>query len=68
MMQLRAEPGDAIEHAKDGMVIEIEKYGEVIAILGPPDTGLDTVIHSDGSISGNVPLTFRRDLGNGGYG
>ena len=25
------------------------------------------VIHRDGSTSGSIPVTFRKDLGNGGY-
>jgi len=32
------------------------------------DKNQDTIIHSDGSISGHIPLTFKKNLGNGGYG
>jgi len=68
MMELRATPGEAIDRVAHGMTIEIEKNGKVVAVLAPSNPNQDTVIHSDGSITGAIPLTFRINLGNGGYG
>lgn len=66
MMQLRSQPGEvlrAVEH--DGRTITITKQGKTIAKLVPAqDT---TIIHPDGGVEGELPITFRRDLGDGGY-
>jgi antitoxin (DNA-binding transcriptional repressor) of toxin-antitoxin stability system len=68
MMELRSTPGEAIDCVAHGMKIEIEKNGVHVASLVSPDADGDTTIHPDGSITGAIPLTFRRDLGDGGYG
>lgn len=68
MMDLRAAPGDAIDRVSHGMVITIEKNGKDVAVLAPCNPSEATEIRPDGSIVGHIPLTFRRNLGNGGYG
>ena len=66
MMELRAQPGAAVDAASHGLVIQIEKNGKIAAVLGPPEGhGERTTIKSDGSISGAAPVTFRRNLGDG---
>jgi len=51
-----------------GMTVTVEKNGKAVVILAPtPQDDGETVIHRDGSISGQVPLTYRRNLGEGGY-
>lgn len=69
MMELRSQPGEVIDSVSHGMVVDIEKSGKLVATLSPPAESEDTTtIHPNGTISGAVPLTFRRNLGNGGYG
>lgn len=70
MMELRSAPGEVIEYVLHGMTVEVEKNGKHVATLVSPaeDRSDETVILADGSIRGQIPLTFRRDLGSGGYG
>jgi hypothetical protein len=69
MMELRSQPGEVIDRVCHGMTVRIEKSGKHVASLVAPNADNDsTVIGEDGSICGPVPLTFRRNLGSGGYG
>lgn len=63
MMQLRSNPGEAIDCVAHGLKIEIERNGKHVASLVSPDAVGETVIHPDGTITGEIPLTFRLNLG-----
>jgi hypothetical protein len=65
MMEFRRQPGERIiDVIRNRAKFLITKQGKPVAILGPPDEGDTTIIHSDGSISGEVPLTYKeKDLG-----
>jgi prevent-host-death family protein len=69
MVELRSNPGEVIDCVAHGLTVGITKCGKEVAVLAPADNSMDvTVIRRDGSIDGPIPLTFRRPLGNGGYG
>ena len=68
MMELRSNPGEAMDYVAHGLTIEIERNGKPVALLVPPDAFGETTVHRDGTITGEVPLTFRLHLGSGGYG
>ena len=69
LMDFRAAPGDAVDRASHGMEITLEKNGKAVAILSSVSSQSDvTTILADGSIHGQMPLTYRRNLGSGGYG
>lgn len=69
MMELRGQPGEFIDFVAHGGTVDLEKSGKRVATMVPANAdGDETAILSDGSIRGQIPLTFRRNLGNGGYG
>lgn len=76
MMELRSAPGDVIDRVTAGMTVYITKgmkngKPKIVAVLVPADYILNrdtTEVLPDGSVKGFMPLTFRRNLGNGGYG
>ena len=68
MMELRSKPGEVVDCVSHGLTVDVEKNGKKVATLLPPDSdSVDTVILSDGTIQGAVPLTYRRDMGSAGY-
>lgn len=67
MMELRSNPGEAMDFVAHGLTIEIERNGKQVAMLVPPESFGETVVHRDGTITGEIPLTYRLDLGSCGY-
>lgn len=69
MMDLRSQPGEVLRAVEvDGREITITKQGRPAAKLVPVGAADETtVIHPDGTFTGKPPITFRRDLGDGGY-
>ncbi len=62
MMELRSQPGEVLRAVEnDGRTIVITKNGRDAARLVPVSDV--TVVHRDGSMDGEMPVTFRRDLG-----
>lgn len=62
MTELRSEPGErVIDIIRDRESFLLTKAGKPVARLLPVDD--DIVIESDGRIKGEVPMTFRKDLG-----
>lgn len=62
MMALRSQPGEVLRAVEvDRRTITITKQGRDAAQLVP--CGDATIINPDGTVSGPMPITFRRDLG-----
>lgn len=59
MMGFRSSPGAAVDFARNGGILHIEKNGKKVASLMPPSP---TVIHPDGTFEGERPLTMGVDL------
>ena len=75
--ELRSALGDVMDRVAHGMIVTVEKNGKSVAVLAPPTRpqSEEVVVWPDGSIDGPLPLTFRSNLvtfrsnlGNGGYG
>lgn len=62
MMDLRQQPGEVLDAARDGAVIRVTKQGKHVAtIIGAnfePDA--PTIVHPDGTVDGPLPFTHRR--------
>lgn len=64
MMELRSQPGEVLRAVEvDRRKITITKNGHDAAKLVPAGDGESTIIHLDGTIEGEMPVTFGRDLG-----
>lgn len=64
MTELRGEPGEFVRKTqRHGQSFLVTKDGKAVARLLPPEDTI--VIRRDGTIQGEAPLTFRRDLGSG---
>jgi len=62
MTELRAEPGEFVRDTqRHGKAFLVTKAGKPVARLLPPEDTI--VIKPDGTIQGEEPLTFRRNLG-----
>lgn len=62
LTEFRAEPGERIRDCqREGKSFLLTKSGKPAARLLPPDDTI--VIETDGTIRGELPLTFRLDLG-----
>jgi prevent-host-death family protein len=63
MMELRSQPGEVLDAARDGAIIHITKNGTHIATLVGADSGLVDdiiIIRPDGTtVGGQKPLTWR---------
>lgn len=73
MMELRRQPGEVMDRVSHGMVVRVMKRSKHVATIVPAShdsgrLGSDCVVHPDGTIEGEVPLTLRRNLGSGSYG
>lgn len=69
MMELRSSPGDVFDRVSHGMKVDVEKNGKTIATIVPHgDDAEVTRVNSDGSFVGQPPVTYRKNLGSGGYG
>lgn len=61
MMELRSKPGEVFKLVESGLCVRVERNGKHVGTIVPPDWGSDeTVVRSDGKITGRIPLTYRR--------
>ena len=64
MMELRSNPGEAFDLVSHGMHIHVTRAGKHIATIVPPNEEDEhTTVHPNGTITGRIPLTFRKNLG-----
>ncbi len=61
MTELRRNPGEAFYAVSCGLTIEVTKGGRPVAVISPPKLAgdVDTIIHPDGTWTGERPLTAR---------